>query len=216
MRLRFDGFVLNLGTREILRGDRPMGVSPKAFELLELLVRQRPDAVSKEQIHRELWPGSFVDDGNLPNLVSELRRAIGDDAHRPRVIRTLHRFGYAFEAKEEGADETAGGQTAAAYRLIWGDREIALSDGQNVIGRDRDAVVWLDDVSVSRHHARIVIDRSGARIEDLESKNGTYVEGKRVSKPLALKDGNALRLGSVSLIFRRFEDGLSTETVSRR
>jgi len=217
MRLRFEGCHLDLGTREVFRGEQPVHLSPKAFQLLELLVTSRPNAISKEDLHRRLWPDTFVADGNLATLVNELREGLGDDARRSRIIRTVQRFGYAFEAAAESVGTPgAHAEVAVAYRLLWAEREIALAEGENLIGRDQGAVVWVDDVSVSRHHARIVIDRSGARVEDLGSKNGTYVGSRRIEKPVALQDGDSLRLGSVALVFRRFQAGLSTETVSRR
>jgi len=217
MRLRFDDLVLDFGTREILRGGATVPVSPKAFQLLELLARQRPTALSKEDLHHGLWPDSFVVDGNLANLVAELRRALGDDAQQPRFIRTVQRFGYAFQAQAQALPDAKPGELeGGAYRLIWAKREIALVDGENLMGRDQNAVVWLDDASVSRHHARITIDGSGARLEDLGSKNGTYVGNRKVEKAVVLKDGDNVRLGSVALIFRRFEAGTSTETASRQ
>ncbi len=216
MRLRFGDCVLDSGTREVLRGGGPVALSPKAFQLLELLVRQRPNALSKEQLHHGLWPDTFVADGNLANLVNELRTALNDDARQPRIIRTVQRYGYAFQAGAESLpDAGVPGKAGVAYRLIWGDREIALGLGENLIGRDQDAVVWVDDVSVSRHHARIVIDESGARLEDLGSKNGTYRGDRKVAKPVSLSDGDALRLGSVAMVFRRLEAGASTATASK-
>ena len=68
----------------------------KAFQFLELLVEYRPKAVSKEVIHKRLWPGTFVSDGTVTSLLAEVREAIGDDAHESRFVRTVHRFGYAF------------------------------------------------------------------------------------------------------------------------
>lgn len=216
MRLRFEGCHLDLGTREVFRGERPVHLSPKAFQLLELLVTSRPNAISKEDLHRRLWPDTFVADGNLAVLVNELREGLGDDARRSRIIRTVQRFGYAFEATTESVGTPGAlAEVGVAYRLLWAEREIALAVGENLIGRDQGAVVWVDDVSVSRHHARIVIDTSGARLEDLGSKNGTYVGSRRIERPVALQDGDSLRLGSVALIFRRFEAGLSTETGPR-
>ena len=214
MRLGFGEFILDLGTRELLRGGQAVSVSPKAFQLLELLVRQRPNALSKEDLHRGLWPDSFVDDGNLANLVSELRTALGDDARNSRVIRTVQRFGYAFRAEVKSLPAPAArGKPGAAYRLVWGDREVALAEGENLIGRDEKASIWLDDVSISRHHARIVVDGGGARLEDLGSKNGTYVNDRRITAIVELSDGDAVRLGSVNLVFRRLETGVSTATV---
>lgn len=217
MQLRFENVVLDLGRREIRRRDEAIPVTPKAFQLLELLVRKRPDAVSKDTLHQSLWPDAFVVDGNLANLVSELREALGDDARHPRMIRTVQRFGYAFQAEARGVPaEKPAGASALSYRLLWGEREIALAEGENLIGRDQDASVFVDDVSVSRHHARIVIDDTGASLEDLGSKNGTYLAGKKVESRAALSDGESIRLGSVALVFRRFETGGSTESVSSR
>jgi DNA-binding winged helix-turn-helix (wHTH) protein len=218
MRHRFEGCLLDLGTRELFRGERQVHVSPKAFQLLELLVASRPNAISKEDLHRRLWPGTFVADGNLANLINELRSGLGDDAREPRIVRTVPRFGYAFHASvvAEAAEGTAAGDAARlVYRLVWGEREIALPAGENLIGRDQTVRVWVDDGSVSRQHARIVIDASGARIEDLGSKNGTYIGTRRIETLVALKDGDSLRFGSVAMVFRRFEAGTPTDTLSR-
>ncbi len=65
MRLRSGDYLFDFGTRQIFRGRAPVTVSPKAFFLLELLSTRRPNAVSKEEIHRRLWPDSYVADGNL-------------------------------------------------------------------------------------------------------------------------------------------------------
>lgn len=96
MRLCFGDCVLDFGNREVFRGETLVRLSPKAFQLLELLATNRPNAVAKDKIHESLWPGSFVVDGNLANLIRELREAVGDDARQPRVIRTVQRYGYAF------------------------------------------------------------------------------------------------------------------------
>src|SRR4029453_9855389 len=98
MRLRFGDCVFDAETREVLRGGHPAAISPKAFALLELLIEARPRAVSKADIHERLWPGIHVTEANLPNLVADLRTALGDDAHNPSIIRPLARFGYAFSA----------------------------------------------------------------------------------------------------------------------
>lgn len=209
MKLTFEGCVFDSDTREVSREGAPIPLSPKAFALLGILVRERPRAVSKEEIHRELWPGTFVSEANLANLIMELRTALGDQARRPRIIRTVARFGYAFCAASRplGADESGSSPTRpeadAAYRLIWGRREIALHPGENRIGRDQEAVVWIDDESVSRRHARIMIEENGAAsLEDLGSKNGTYLKGKKVRGAAPLSDRDELTIGSASMTFR--------------
>ena len=96
MRVRFGSFVIDSGTRELLREDSSVHLSPKAFDLLAILVAHRPKALAKSDLLDRLWPNTFVVEKNLANLVSEIREAMGDDPSHPQFIRTVHRFGYAF------------------------------------------------------------------------------------------------------------------------
>ncbi len=216
MRLASGDWIFDSDTREVIRKGGAVPLSPKAFDLLELLIRRRPKAVSKADIHEHLWPGTFVSPANLANLVAELRAALGDDARAPRILRTVPRFGYAFAAD---ASEKAPAPSPAPFacRLVWGPREIALDPGENLIGRDRDSVVWIDDASVSRRHARISVDDSGATVEDLGSKNGTFLRGRRIGKPARLTDRDTIKIGPASMIFRLFKrTGSTASTVEKR
>src|SRR5262245_57445664 len=125
LRLRFGDCVFDGNTREVFRGDRLLAISPKAFALLELLLEARPAAVSKPDIHERLWPGIHVSEANLPNLVVELRAALGDDARHPQMIRTVARFGYAFsaDARPDRRRDVVGAPPRLVYRLVWGRRE---------------------------------------------------------------------------------------------
>ena len=215
MRIRFEDCVFDSDTREVLRSGRAAPLTPKALCLLELLIRERPKAVERRRIQKELWPGIWVSEANLPNVVAELRRVLGDEARRPRIIRTVRGFGYAFRA--DATSESAGASSVgdSVYRLIWGDREIALKLGENPIGRTEDSVVWVDDSSVSRHHARIRIDGSGAVLEDLGSKNGTLVGGEPVSASRRLADRDLIQVGPAHLVFRVFRRTGTTDSKSR-
>jgi len=208
--VRFGDCVFDAGTRELSRKGRSVALSPKALRLLEVLVERRPNAVKKEELQELLWPGLFVADGNLARVMTELRDAIGDDAGRPRWIRTVHGFGYAFSG--EAAAAAPRSVRRSVFRLVWGDREIALGQGENVLGRGEDSVVWIDVHSVSRRHARIVVRDGRATLEDLGSKNGTFHRGKRLRAEVPLEDGDAIRIGTVPLTFRRFAAGSSTKT----
>ena len=213
MRLRFGDCVFDASTREVFRAEHAVAISPKAFSLLELLLDARPAAVSKADIHARLWPGIQVSDANLPNLVVELRAALGDDARQPQIIRTVSRFGYAFSAEarpERRRGDSDGGEAAFAYRLIWGRREIDLESGENLIGRERDAVVWIDDQSVSRRHARIVVEAEGVTIEDLGSKNGTSVGGHMIEKATPLTEKDVVKIGPATLRLRKLRRTAST------
>jgi DNA-binding winged helix-turn-helix (wHTH) protein len=215
MRLTFEGCLFDSDTRQVFRDGAAAPVSPKAFLLLKLLIENRPGAISKEAIRERLWPGTFVLEANLGNLVSELRAALGDDGHSARIIRTVRRFGYAFAAKACVVDPSSlRGRDAAVYRLIWGNREIALAPGENVIGRAPEAVVWIDHSSVSRRHARVVIAANGPMLEDLGSKNGTRVRGKRISGRIPIADGDTIEIGPASLLFKVFNQTDSTASAS--
>lgn len=216
MRLRFAGCVFDSDTREVRRGAAPAELSPKAFELLELLIANRPRVLPKQEIHERLWPGVFVSDASLSNLVAELRAALGDDAQKPRIVKTVHRFGYGFIAEPEPA--SAEGPAArlvppVLHRLLWESREIELAPGETFFGRDR-SVVWIDDPSVSRRHARITVDGGRATIRDLGSKNGTLVNGEPVEGDRELADGDELAIGRARMTFHVLTQTGSTQTAS--
>lgn len=117
----------------------------------------------------------------------------------------MARFGYAFSAAAAPQRGRGGGEPGTAglvYRLVWGRREIALDPGYNLIGRNREAVVWIDDESVSRRHARISIGDQGATVEDLHSKNGTYLRGKKIRGRAPLTDRDVVKIGPATLTLR--------------
>jgi DNA-binding winged helix-turn-helix (wHTH) protein len=214
MRVRFGPFTLDLDSRQLLRDDDIVHLSPKAFDLLSILVSERPKALSKSDLLERLWPGTFVVEKNLANLVSELRGAIEDDASNPRFIRTIHRFGYAFQATvpggEVGLSANRGGNVS--FRLKWINGRHTLEEGQHLIGRDPDAEIFLNSAGVSRRHAQIEISAGRATIEDLGSKNGTFVGDRRVDGRRPLVDGDIIGVGSVKLTLRMFQTPSSTKT----
>jgi DNA-binding winged helix-turn-helix (wHTH) protein len=212
---RFDRFTLDVKTRRLLRNDEEQHVSPKAFDLLLLLVENRARALSKAELQQHLWPSTFVLETNIASLVAEIRHALDDPADDPRFIRTMHRFGYWFigSVAEEGAPAVQGA-AALRYWLFWETRQIPLSPGINILGRAPDAAVWIDAPGVSRHHARISFDGAVATLEDLGSKNGTYLRGAKITGPASLSDGDQIRLGSVLVTFRIPPPAGSTETAS--
>jgi len=211
MRVTFGDFVLDRGTRQLRRGEEERRLGSKAFELLELLLNQRPNVVARERIRDRVWPGTFVSESTLSTVVAELRAALDEDPKRPRFLRTVHGVGFAFcgPATETGPRVPAG---RTVYRLVLEDREIVLRPGENVLGRVEDGVVWLESPSVSRRHARILIEKGEVVLEDLASKNGTFVRGERISVPTRLADGDVFRLGRVSMKRRAGQADRSTRT----
>ena len=213
MRIQFGDCTLDLDTRELARKGKPAHLEPKAYRLLELLLRARPKALSKDELQDALWPDTFVSERSLARLVEVLRTVLGDSAKKPRYIRTVHGFGYAFSGEAaERRDRSRRSTTELHCRIAWGDREVALSEGENILGRDPEATVCIDLASVSRRHARVVITRDAATIEDLQSRNGTYVGGLRISELTPLSNGDRIKIGAASLIFRSFRGLGSTES----
>jgi pSer/pThr/pTyr-binding forkhead associated (FHA) protein len=80
------------------------------------------------------------------------------------------------------------------------------------LGREPDALVWIDSGSVSRRHARILVDGERATLEDLGSKNGTFLDGRRIESRTPLSNGSRIKVGSASLVFRCFRRTGTTET----
>jgi DNA-binding winged helix-turn-helix (wHTH) protein len=197
VRLQFGEFIVDDEARQLLRKGVAIHLSPKAFDLLVTLVRERPRALRKEDLHARLWPKTFVSDASLAMLVAEVRAALGETARQPKSVRTVHRHGYAFQAD---ARELA--TPSAGFWLVTDSRQIPLADGDNIVGRDPKMRVWLDSPSVSRQHACIRINGDRATLEDLGSKNGTRAGDARVTAITPLADGDELRFGSVSASFR--------------
>jgi DNA-binding winged helix-turn-helix (wHTH) protein len=217
MTFRFGSHTLDSESRALLRDGKPIPISPKAFKLLQVLLEARPRAIPKAELHQRLWPDTVVSDVNLPTLIAEIRAAIGDGARDPEFIRTVYGYGYAFSgaaAATRRDGRSSGSAGDPLFRLVWGQREVALTDGENVLGRGADSLVWIDAQSVSRRHARVLVGSGVATLEDLGSKNGTFVNGRRLTAPIALRDGDELRIGSVPMILKIFARPSSTETAT--
>jgi DNA-binding winged helix-turn-helix (wHTH) protein len=207
-RVQFDRFTLDTGTRELMAAGALVHLSPKAFDLLEILVQKRPEAVPRAEIEKRIWKQTHVSETSLAGLVGELRKALDDPGRPPRFVRTVHSFGYAFCGTAFSAPAASANPTGhLAFRLVLGRREIALVPGENVLGREAGAVVWLESASVSRRHARIVITGEKATLEDLGSRNGTRIGGRVVKGPVLVADGDEIHLGSVTMTFRALPAG---------
>ena len=139
-RWSFGDFVLDLETRELVRDGQAVPLSPKAFQLLGILVESRPKALSKSDLQDRLWPGTFVVEKNLTNLVGEIRAALGDAAAHSRFIRTVPRFGLCL-SRPGGEGSTRPGREAPTD-----NRTPAVTEARhnlrvpltNFIGRDRE------------------------------------------------------------------------------
>ena len=211
---RFGGFTLDDGTRQLLGSDGECHLSSKAFELLTILIVNRRRAVSKIEVQERLWPAIFVQETNIAGLIAEIRRALGDTASKPLFVGTVYRFGYRFVG--EVIDDSVS-TPSASFRtrpfLLLDQRQFLVMEGANVIGRAPDATIQIDSPGISRYHARIVVSNGEAVLEDLGSKNGTHLNGARITQAVMLADANEIRLGAVVLTFRTAPPASPTETV---
>ena len=191
---RFGQFVFDVGSRVLFCDGMERHLSPKAQHLLRLLLAARPHAVSRQELFDSLWPETFVAESNLGSIINEVRRALGDDPRNRRFIRTVHSFGYAFGGV---ASEQARG-TASFATLSCENRSFHLPYGEHVLGRAPDARIVLTDLSVSRYHARLVIKEHDIHIEDLGSKNGTFVDGCQINGSHPLNHHSRIHFAAVS------------------
>jgi DNA-binding winged helix-turn-helix (wHTH) protein len=200
MRLRFGDFVLDRATRQLSKSGEIRPLEPKAYELLDLLISRRPAAVSKQEIRDGLWPATFVSESHLSSLAARVRRALDTGAGGPGFLRTVHGFGYAFAA-DAAEEQPKRRPERAGAQIEWERGVLPLHEGESVIGRGEEVAIRIDVDGVSRRHARIVADGGRFTLEDLGSKNGTYLRERRLEGPAALEDGDSFRLGRTTLVF---------------
>jgi DNA-binding winged helix-turn-helix (wHTH) protein len=209
--MRFGRFEFDPVTRRVRREDANIHLTPKSFELLAALLDGAPRVVSKRELHARLWPGGVVADATLVALVKQLRAALDDRDRAVPLIRTVHRVGYALEAPLTHREALM--PAVAPCWLTVGERRLSLVSGENMIGRDAAAKIRLDDPTVSRRHARILVSVSGAFVEDLGSKNGTFIDGRPLSAvPVRLSKGIRLAFGTALATYSESGSGTSTLT----
>jgi len=111
----FGPFRLEVASMQVSRGDEVVNLTPKAFDTLLVLIRNRHRLVRKDELMSAVWADSFVSEDSLTQNITALRRALGDDSHQPEYISTIPRRGYRFIAPlvERGpGDPPAPGATA--------------------------------------------------------------------------------------------------------
>ena len=222
---RFGVFDLDPRTGELRKRGARVRLQEQPFQVLVMLVEHAGDLVTRDELRQRLWSDSvFVDfDQALNNAVAKIRLALGDSAESPRFVETLERRGYRFIASLEwvsserrvsgAAPASSPGRPAVVARLTTDDRTISLVEGTHVIGRDPCAAVWIDAAVVSRHHARMVVRDGLVTVEDLGSRNGTFVNGVRLAGVSAVAHGDEVSIGSIPLVVHLSTGKTPTRTV---
>jgi DNA-binding winged helix-turn-helix (wHTH) protein len=196
----------------ISRGTETVRLETKVMELLVFLASRGSRLVTRREIFDGVWGTEFICDNTLTHATSELRSALGDDARRPRFIETIHSRGYRMLVPVTSLEgrEMADPGTPSHCRILCGSRSVQLRQGLNLIGRAAEATVRVDSVWVSRHHACITIDGRNATIEDLDSRNATFLNGFKLTRPMPLTDGDTICLGKLSTALRFITVGLAS------
>lgn len=205
--MTFGEFVLDLDRGALSCGETELKLRPKSFAVLRYLVEHHGRLVSKEALLQKIWSHMAVTDGVLTQCLMDIRRALGDESQR--IIRTIPRRGYRLDMPvtlPESDEKKPSGM------LVIGSRRARLVTGENIVGRDPACDVWINNVTVSRRHARIVAGRLSLVLEDLGSKNGTRVGDRLITERHDLRDGDRLRFGKVDAVFRDTPSAQPTET----
>jgi len=187
---------------ELRNGDTAIRLRPKVMDLLAAFARNPGEVLSKHCLLDMVWPEVTVGDASLTVAVGELRDALGDQPEAPEYIETIPRRGYRLIASVSRDGERSVNAELSRIWLTGAGIEVALGQGVNLIGRAADAEIQIESPKVSRRHARITVDGDAAVVEDLGSKNGTFVGDVRITGPTPLNHGDQLRLGQLAALLR--------------
>lgn len=201
------------GRNRLVRGEQEERLEPRVMDLLVYLAERPGQVVSSEQIVDEVWSCHVVARSALSRSLALLRKALGDDARDPRYLETIPKRGYRLVAEVRPRVGDAEPEPAGCGLVVNG-RWLRLTEGTTVIGRSSAADLRLDAPGVSRRHASITVRGDQVLLEDLGSKNGTFLDGRPVDDPTPVPDGARLVIGQQVLVFRCSDLERSTETVA--
>jgi len=198
----------------ISRAGRVVRLRPRAMDVLICLALEAGELASKQNLIDAVWHTEFVSEHALTQVIAEIRAALGDDARNPTYIENIPRRGYRLVATVTPVTASASPVRYGSlpFKLQGEDYDHSLSQGPNIIGRTPDADISIDRTAVSRCHARIVVQGTTATIEDLGSKNGTYLNGKRLEQPALLTTGDEIWIGRSVARLRFLVEGEPTMT----
>jgi DNA-binding winged helix-turn-helix (wHTH) protein/tetratricopeptide (TPR) repeat protein len=149
---RFGQFVIDPARRTLSRSGSPISLTPKAFDVLLFLVQNPNRLVTKEELLQAVWGGTFVEEGNLTQYVSLLRRALGDTSEDTRLIATITRKGYQFAEDVVFSDESGFANGIHAIRELASTRErAAVTSAAFLRALAAGAVVALVALSIWRY-----------------------------------------------------------------
>src|SRR5258708_31229745 len=136
----FGDFRIEASKSLLLRTGKPVTLTPKVFDTLLYLVRRRGDLVEKDDLIRAIWPDTVVEENNLNQNISTLRRVLGESRGENRYIVTVPGRGYRFVAEvKKRADASARAETASVSSI----RNLAVLPFTPLVADNRDAALEL-------------------------------------------------------------------------
>ncbi len=201
---------LNLISRDGLQ----IRLEVKIMELLTFFAQRGSRLLTRQELVDGVWNADFICDNTLTHAIAELRAALGDNCREPMYIETIHRRGYRLVAPVTTLEGRIPKETGSPsrYRIVDSTHSIQLREGANLIGRAPEATVRIDSIWVSRDHARILIDEAAATLEDLASRNGTFLNGIEVVRSMRLAAGDTIFLGKHTNPLHFMESGPQAST----
>jgi DNA-binding winged helix-turn-helix (wHTH) protein len=199
---------------QISRDERLVRLRPRAMDVLTCLAAAGGKLASKRDLIDAVWHTEHVSEHALTQVIAELRAALEDDSRNPMYIENVPRRGYRLVAAVTPVAESVAPAREASvpFRLQGDGGDYSLNQGANLIGRASDADICIDRTAVSRAHARVVVTGTTATIEDLGSKNGTYLNGARLQRPAVLTNGDDIWIGRSVARLRFVVEGEPTVT----
>ena len=216
-RFRFGDFELDVAAFTLRREGTPVRLERIPMEVLVLLVEHAGTLVARDSMQAALWGSDvFLDrDAAINTAMRKIRKALGEDSDQPRFVETVVGKGYRFVGPVV-RDTMDAAREVVNYQLTRGTHAFTLRNGDNQLGRDPDVHIVLDHPSVSRRHARISITADRVVLADLNSRNGTCVDGRGITSPTELHDGTIIGVGPMTLTFVSLSGVASTRPMSGR
>jgi DNA-binding winged helix-turn-helix (wHTH) protein/thioredoxin-like negative regulator of GroEL len=191
----FGSFRLYPDQKLLFKGDQRLDVDRKALAILEILVQNRGQLVTKERLLKEVWADVSVEEGNLNVHVSKIRRLLGDERRQPEYIETVHGEGYRFVANVAERQE----QLYPAERL---GRARVLAFSAFALLAMIVAAMWVWKAEKRRHQTK---DQSTVSTESVDAQSKYELAVKYESEG---DDEEALAaLDEATQIDKNFADG---------
>jgi Tol biopolymer transport system component/DNA-binding winged helix-turn-helix (wHTH) protein len=177
---RFDGFTVDAARRLLLRNGQPVPVSPKAFDLLIVMVEAPGKVITKQELMERVWPDQFVEEGNLTVHMSALRKALGERKDEPRFIVTLPGRGYKFVAGVADTDDSVVIEQHTLSRVV-----IEQEEGDEP-GEETRKVLRFDPQTNTQREARVQPRSTGSLVlaRKHEAENAPEVKTAALPSPV--------------------------------